>query len=234
MSRYFRDIATRALGLAQILSSTAFFFRDEPDTPDAEEFVEDDSETGRPGDRIVERQIERDHIIKSESERVEIQRTHSESHLQTEATTNLEREVVNREPGETVIRETAPGPEVRHRETLRELLREANRETVERIHIQTQRLERLSRETQTQIERTAEREIRHADRIERLRTEVRAEMEAATIPAPAPESVVNISIGRIEVRSNAPSSRTTPASEPAPKRAISLDDYLRERSGGNR
>jgi hypothetical protein len=47
----------------------------------------------------------------------------------------------------------------------------------------------------------------------------------------AAEPVVHISIGRVEVKAVAET--TAPRRPPQPKRpALSLDDYLRERSGG--
>lgn len=58
-----------------------------------------------------------------------------------------------------------------------------------------------------------------------------AAVDAPTNEAPAPAPVIEVSIGRIEVRAT-----QTPAAAPAPVRraagALSLDDYLRRRGGG--
>lgn len=234
MSRYFRDIAMRALGLAPMLTSTAFFVREDSDV-DEETFDVMPETTERATGQVGELHTVHEHETRVESEHVNVQRTHSEELRHTETRHTHESEIVNREPGETVVHEATTLSEVHQKETLRELLREANRETVQRIHVQTERLERQSRETERLTERATERETRHTEHLERVVSHVRTEIGAAVqSPEEPAESTVNINIGRIEIRSAGSGSRPSPISASTPKRGISLEDYLRERSGGNR
>src|SRR5262249_2057586 len=49
--------------------------------------------------------------------------------------------------------------------------------------------------------------------------------------SPAPEQVINVTIGRIEVRATPPQSAAPRSSNQKPP-VMSLDDYLRQRGGG--
>ncbi|MBF6336860.1 hypothetical protein IU450_13315 [Nocardia abscessus] len=57
---------------------------------------------------------------------------------------------------------------------------------------------------------------------------------AATRAGRAPEPEVRISIGRVEIRSVAAATEPTRRSDPPRRPNLSLDDYLRDRDGGDR
>jgi hypothetical protein len=67
-------------------------------------------------------------------------------------------------------------------------------------------------------------------RIIPARSELR--VAAQQPPAPAPQSTIHVTIGRIEVRAATPAQPNKPAR--APSAVLGLEEYLRQRSGGRR
>jgi hypothetical protein len=71
----------------------------------------------------------------------------------------------------------------------------------------------------------------HSPRPDSPRAEVRAAVRSDGRPAPAAETTVRVTIGRIEVRATAPAPAPAPAARPTGPR-LTLDEYLRRRREG--
>ena len=61
---------------------------------------------------------------------------------------------------------------------------------------------------------------------------IQNEAKPGEMAAGPPEAVVNVSIGRIEIRATPPTSR--PERQRNPPHVMNLDEYVRQRSGGSR
>jgi hypothetical protein len=121
--------------------------------------------------------------------------------------------------------------------TLREIIRESRTEYRNTLKTETERIaSHLESHHETQTERHVLERNRHTETVVRreLRQASGHDREATPIQTKTAESPtqVNISIGRIEVKPSARPDTPGPRARTPREESISLNDYLRERSGG--
>jgi hypothetical protein len=243
MSPFLRAIARLALGTGPVL---------EPLLPselvperglDEGEVASDSGSPPPPAERIVERSST-EHVSIVHPTRITNRQTHvhhHEDHSVTpvegsehsevpvgSSTVSVERTVETRQAGAEVHE---------RRETLRALLREATEIHRERV---VQRVESIERSVSVPAARARETGSAAAGR--RPGTEVMPPRATAGVPKPTGgdprddvrvEPLIEISIGRIEVKAERAERSSSPEPAAKPSGVLALNDYLRERSQGS-